>query len=616
MSLGMIVKGGQDAGAGGSVELSVKVKAKERPADAGNAVNLAINVKAAAIHQVSFVGYYCDEEGNVIVGDDGAQQNETIEVQDVRHGGQATLPANLARSYEADGGAQAECWVDGWYAYGPDGALQKVDLADYEVTGGTTLVCYWKRGYVVRLDPNNGSDAGGGAVFDGIVGGGPEGHVAVARDVAFEEGSASGDPDGYVAPEFPEAERAGYVFKGWYWADGTGIKDSHGRAVLDEATGCVAEAGDTKGYDFFRTECADGRTPTLYAKWELGPRVRIDLEGAVTDSGTARLYCWPGRGYTLDAPAADKEVQDGFLVTSETLPAGGLDVTDALAITRNPTHALSTKVFKGWGYETTSDGTREQRELVSCERDDDDACTYWLLPLALDYLSDDIASWNDISSPEDEASAPAGSRRATWAALYDTARISVTAPFRVTFQKEAATEGGTEIRPYTADELEGKAGALPQIYSPAQPFYNRSSVGEGEESVPVSVYVSAIECVDKGAGTLFPCTTDDKRVLGLGETDAFIGGAGAQTALRFGYDAASGANHASAGADAARWLVLPPAMTDAAPSKELYFGLDLTKVQLNRNAIVMGGTPISGSAAASSYVEALANVRYTYAVAS
>ena len=218
VSLGMIVKGGQDAGAGGSVELSVKVKAKERPADAGNAVNLAINVKAAAIHQVSFVGYYCDEEGNVIVGDDGAQQNETIEVQDVRHGGQATLPANLARSYEADGGAQAECWVDGWYAYGPDGALQKVDLADYEVTGGTTLVCYWKRGYVVRLDPNNGSDAGGGAVFDGIVGGGPEGHVAVARDVAFEEGSASGDPDGYVAPEFPEAERAGYVFKASYIA--------------------------------------------------------------------------------------------------------------------------------------------------------------------------------------------------------------------------------------------------------------------------------------------------------------------------------------------------------------------------------------------------------------
>ncbi len=214
-----------------------------------------------------------------------------------------------------------------------------------------------------------------------------------------------------------------------------------------------------------------------------------------------------------------------------------------------------------------------------------------------------------------------------WAALYDTARISVTAPFRVTFQKEVEVEGGEEVRPYTADELEGKLGALPQIYSPKQRFYNRSTAGEGASSVPVSVYVSAIECVDKGAGSLFPCTSDERRVLGLGETDSFIGGAGATTALRFGYDSFLGANRVTAGADPSTWIVLPPAELPAeggasAPSRELYFGLDLTKVKLNRGAIAMGGgsgesgsSSSSSSAASSSYVETLANVKYTYSVA-
>ncbi len=176
------------------------------------------------------------------------------------------------------------------------------------------------------------------------------------------------------------------------------------------------------------------------------------------------------------------------------------------------------------------------------------------------------------------------------------------------------------MRPYTADELEGKLGTLSQIYSPKQGFYNRSTAGEGDASVSVSVYVSAIECIDKGAGSLFPCSTDDRRVLGLGETESFIGGAGAQTALRFGYDPFLGQNRVAAGSDAATWIVLPPAPEpiaggEAAASKELYFGLDLTKVSLNRGAIAMGGAGASSSAATTSYVETLANVKYTYSVA-
>lgn len=626
VSLGVSVRADEVApedGASGSVSLGVAV----RPADlglenigdaSGGSVLLGVEVKPAAMHRVSFVEYECDDFGNVKLE---TRRDLPAFTQEVRDGDCAIAPTGLTNG---------DFWLDGWYVGSPGGTIgERVDdLSSRPITGGTTYYCLWKKGYVVKLDPNNGARADGSAVFDGAVDG--AGYVMVPRDVAFEEGGGTGDPDGYAAPEFPAATRVGYRFAGWYWADDTGIKDAYGRAVLKDADGSpVADAGtDDLGYDFFREYGADGGK-TLYAKWELGPRVQIDLEGAQTAGGYAKLYCWPGRGYTLTSPAADKEIESGFLINDDTLPEGGLDITASLAITQNPTHQLSTKIFRGWGYEVQTGGALDERELVSCEKAGEDSFAYTLLPLALDYLADDISGWNSLSSPEEDPTAPAGSRRALWSALYDTARISVAAPFRVTFQKEVSVEGGTETRPYTADELEGKLGALPAIYSPKQGFYNRSTAGEGADRVPVSVYVSAIECVDKGAGSLFPCTTDDRRVLGLGETDSFIGAlaSGAATAIRFGYDDFLGANHATVGQDRSTWIVLPPAEEPAAgaeavPSRELFFGLDLTKVKLNRGAIAMGGgagssssSSSSSSAAQSSYVETLANVKYTYSVA-
>lgn len=466
--------------------------------------------------------------------------------------------------------------------------------------------------YTIKLDPNNGTRAD---AFKGSV---SPARLAVAADSKYDKacdegtlGEYEGDkPQGVSADALAAvaATRPGYVFDGWYWADEASGLDQHGRVQL---AGSPVDLYALADYDFVRANA--GRT--LYAKWALGPRVRIDLEGAVTADGYARLYCWPGRGYTFAEPAADKELETGFVVSA--IDEGGLDVTAALGVTQNPTHQLSTKVFSSWGYETQgSSGALEQEKLVTCEKNGTSGGTagtarfaYRLMPAALAYATDEIETWRNISSPEEDPAAPAGSRRAMWSALYDTARISVAAPFRVTFQKEqTGAEGGTTAVPYTADELD----VATRIYSAAQPFYNRSTAGEGDAATPVSVYVSALECVDKGAGTLFPCTTDERRVLGLGDADTFITDVGSPRALRFGYDTFLGQNRVSATTDAATWIVLPPA-GDADTPKQLYFGFDLTKVQLNRAAIMTAAG--SSADAAAGYVETLANVKYTYSVA-
>lgn len=467
--------------------------------------------------------------------------------------------------------------------------------------------------YTIKLDPNNGTRAD---AFKGSV---APARLSVAVDSKYDKacdegtlGEYEGDkPQGISADVLAavSAKRPGYVLDGWYWADDAKDPDQYGRAQLMSAP---VDLGELADYDFVRANA--GRT--LYAKWKLGPRVRIDLEGAVTEGGYAKLYCWPGRGYTFAEPAIDKELEAGFVVS--TIDEGGLDVTAALGVTQNPAHQLSTKVFSSWGYETQgSSGALQQEKLITCEKNGTTGGTtgttrfaYRLMPAALAYATDEIETWRNISSPEEDPAAPAGSRRAMWSALYDTARISVAAPFRVTFQKEQPTaEGGATAVPYTADELD----VATRIYSAAQPFYNRSTAGEGDAAAPVSVYVSALECMDKGAGTLFPCTTDERRVLGLGDTDTFITDAGSPRALRFGYDAFLGQNRVSATANAATWIVLPPAGDDDTP-KQLYFGFDLTKVQLNRAAIMTAGASSSADAVAG-YVETLANVKYTYSVA-
>lgn len=626
--LGINVKAGTATGSGGSVELGVKVEAGELPSGGDGEVLLGINVKAAEVHQVSFVGYYCDEHGGVIE-DDGVQRKETIEVQAVRHGGHASEPGNLERT-DADG---TRYWVDGWYAYGQDGTgaqtMERVNLDTYEVTGGTTFFCYWKKGYVVRLDANNGSTADGTPVFDGEVDGANSSFVAVERDVDFEGAHDSGDPEGYDAPAFPAATRPGYVFAGWYWADESGLKDHYGRVELREATGDpVASAEDEKGYDFFREHCAGGATPTLYAKWVLAPLVRIELEGATgtgADTGV-NLWFWPGRGYALSQPALDKEIEAGFILRHDDVPESGLDVTETLAIAGNPHPSYPAQAFRGWGYSVQGEtGQADPVELVSCKKGEDGAFSYLLGSRVFDYMTDDM-EYSGPADADDMAGAPAGQKKATWQALFDAARISVTAPFEVTFQKKGASYASdeTDVVAFALDELEGKLG-WNWIESIEQRFYNKSSIGSGEESAPVTVYVSAIECIDVGASAIFPLRDDasDKKVFSLYEEGMLGGGAGGAIggegpsgpSLRFGYATDGGANKATANAsNPVEWMRLPPAEGDAC-SKELYFGLDLSKVRLNRSAIAMGAPPSSSaSAVVSQYVAGLANIKYTYSV--
>ncbi len=591
---------GAGVGQGGSVELGAKVAAKGRPASGANEVELAINMKAASIHQVSFVGYYCDESGNVIE-EEGSPQRETIEVQDVRHGGHAAAPANLARTYDAGGGAQAECWVDGWYAYGAGGALQKVDLATYEVTGGTTLVCYWKRGYVVRLDPNNGADSTGAPVFDGAVAGASSGYVAVPRDAAFEEGNTTGDPGGYAAPELPEATRAGYRFAGWYWADPTGIKDAHGRAILKDIDGDPVAAADAElPYDFFREHCADGASPTLYAKWEIPneARVRIHLADA-RRSGVADVdvWFWQGRGYALERPEADKEVTPGFVITSKDEAPDPLD----LGIDQNPTPPSSTQYFAGWGYQVSDVTPMELRYLITCVRQPADAdstkaaYTYafgdWMFNR--DYLDADSMTWTAATDADDATGAPSGQRLVTWAALFKTAKINVSAPFRVTFTKERGTDPAAH-EPYMADDLTWTGDKTePWVMSAEQPFTN---------SGDTDVYVSRIECVDAGAAALFPEGAKGIRVFSLGTSQATPESG---QAIFFGY-AGEGKDVSVGAADPTKWIVLKNA--SGANRTLLYFGLNIHDAGFNRDGVILGDDENA------SYTAGLANVKYTYSV--
>lgn len=622
VALGIVVKGAQEQTAqGGSVELAVKLAAKDAPVAVEGAVDLLVNVKARPVHRISFVGYYCDEEGNVVLNDDGSQKKETIEVQDVVEGGRVSVPTNLARTDERG----TEYWVDGWYSYDALGKPYQIDVETYEAAAGATIFCYWKQGYAVKLDPNNGQDAStGAAVFDGTV---EKAYVSVERDLAFEQEHPMGDPDGFTPPAFPAATRAGYVFKGWYWADPSGVHDHHGRAELDEATGVVADADDAKGYDFFREHCADA-VPTLYAKWEVAPLVKVQLEearGAQQDEWID-LWFWPGRGYSLQRPVADKEIEPGFVIGRDDVPEEGLDVTAGLNIAYNPAPRYSTQVFSGWGYEVQGDaGALVPIELVSAHKaEGQDGFTYTLGPLAFDYVNSKL-QWTGPAADDNDPSAPAGQKVATWTPLFDFAHISVTAPFEVVFQKkgDAWATDATDVDAYTADELDRKSGWT-WVESIEQSFYNRSSAGEGEESVPVSVYVSGIECVDTGAGSLIPSAdgASDKRVFSLYDTPLLGGGTGGNASLgaasakavSFGYATDRDANKVIVGAnDPASWIVLDPAGNDDA-AEVLYFGLDLTKVRLNRSAIALGSPPGSDSDAASSYKAPLANVKYTYSV--
>lgn len=190
--------------------------------------------------------------------------------------------------------------------------------------------------------------------------------------------------------------------------------------------------------------------------------------------------------------------------------------------------------------------------------------------------------------------------------------ISVTAPFRVAFQK-GEPDAQTGSVAYSPAELEPSASAW--VESVPQAFVNNSRA-DGEDA---DVYVAAIECIDVRASDFFPArasqAADGSSQVGSTKNALWLyrsgsGGKGAALAeapaladgLRFGWvkDASYLVENGDANA-----LVLAHGRND-----HLYFGLDLREVAFDETAL-FAGVDESGR---TQYDAQLANVKYTYRV--
>ena len=450
-----------EAGASGSIDLGIAVGFHEEEAnrtetETGGSIDIGIAVATLPYHDVHFVGIYCDDYDNI------TDERETLGgAQKVPHGEAPDEPAGADR----DG-----YWLEGWYAKDPSVYTDRDDnpllaLDELEVTADTVLYCLWKKGYVVKLDANNGTDATVAALFGGAVA--APAHVMMPRDLAYDEDGGEA-PAGVAYADFPKATRPGYAFKGWYWPEtkwqaGQEVPktDEHGRAVLSEAAGPVVPADGSEGempYDELRAHSGD----TLYAKWEVAPSVRITLDDArdaELNYGIS-LWFWPGRGYTLAAPSADMELTAGAVATS----AGEVP----LQVAHNPVPEHAAQYFSGWGYGNAikTDAGYADDQLLSCEKVEDDSgkggwYRYSLTERAFagDYVGEGMA-WVDTryTAPDPDT----GGLKTTWDALATSAHIRVRAPFEVTFEKAGdgydPDSNPGDVAPYAPDELEWEEG--------------------------------------------------------------------------------------------------------------------------------------------------------------
>ena len=600
--------------AGGSVDLGINVGLRQQsPAASAGSVDVGIALDYLRYHEVSFVGYYCDAEGNIV----SSKESETIQTSRVAQGESplASAPSAdaLKRVDDWDDNDGTEYWADVWYTQNPAACtpeelakLKPVSLDAVEVTGDTVLWCLWKKGYIVKLDPNNGDDGHGNAVFDGAV---TPGYVSVERNAEYDEALATGGtlPDDLDEryrvdhADFPVPTRDGYVFAGWYDPATENGKplvdwDDHGRIRLGAEVVGVPVAGQTgtMRYEEFYEHKDTGRT--LYAKWELDRGVEIKLKG-VRDASSAEvplsIWHWTGRGYVLERPYDGMEVDPAATIIDAAGAAG-------LNIERNPIPDYPTQYFIGWGY-----GDDSSHPLVTCEKDEaTGAYAYALAEAAFaePYVKD--GAWADVAhttTAQDEATGEEV-RCTEWIALFGTAPIRVSAPFEVTFDIENPDDADNPL-PYPLERLEYVAGVQERIYSSAKDFRNYSDQ---------AVFVSGIECLDVGASAILPGGAAGAKIFSLGKPDHVFGDA---SSIRFGYASASGANKVSLGAydpDRAKrgdYLVLPAAADADHPGvATLRYGLDLQAARFNKAAIAVG------DAEDSSYIAKVANVKYTYSV--
>lgn len=593
-------------GASGSVDLGIDVGLRaQAPASGAGVVDIGIDVSYLGYHQVSFVGYYCDDSGAV----DVTRGSETIATHKVAFGAHAVAPDGMKR-VDDEG---AEYWADAWYAENPAACtpeelakLTPASLDSIEIAGDTVLYCLWRKGYIVKLDPNNGDDGHGASVFDGVV---APGYVSVERNADYDQTLADGGElpaeleDRYRVDyaDFPVPTRAGYVFAGWYDPETENGKplvnwDDHGRVRLaDEVVGTpVGEQEGSMRYEEFYAHKDAGRT--LYAKWELDPGVEVRLAGARNAEAaevSLSIWHWPGRGYALQRPYDSMEIAPGVV-----LATGPGEI--ALGVERNPIPDYPTQYFIGWGY---GDGGGDA--LLTCTKDEATGSYAYALAasaFAEPYVKDGV--WVDVAhttvTKDEETGEEA--RSTAWEALFGTAPIRVSAPFEVTFDIENADDPDHPL-PYSLDRLEYVAGVQERIYSSPKAFRNYSDQ---------AVFISGIDCLDVGASAILPGGAAGAKIFSLGKQDHAFGDA---SSIRFGYAAASGANRVSLGAyDADRaargdYLVLPAAADEGHPgTATLRYGLDLQGARFNKAAIAVGDEDDA------SYVAKVANVKYTYSV--
>lgn len=575
---------------------------------------LSIKLKSAPCHTVSFVAYYVDSNC-VIERSDGIPITAT-EAQQIADYRTVTEPP----SFEG----QVDRIFIGWAETNPEtldvinetAFSDAVDFATRKIGEATTFYALLKsRDYSIRLDANNGSADCGGTVAE-------PGQIAVPRNSDYDN-----DPNGKEPPagisyaDIPVATRPGYVFKGWYWPktqDGTPegpvVTDSYGRAVLRE-DGLAAPAEGTPGFDpdsemsYVDIRANSGRT--LYAKWEVAPSIKLNLTDALDAEGKwgISLWYWPNRGYTVERPANDLELREGASIYGST---GDKVVELSSMIAHNPIPG-SSQYFRGWGYQAQSGGELKEAFLLRCAKDEEGGYSYALSNKAFaePFVSD--GAWVCPSADLGEDGFD-GWKKLDLTVISGAARISVSAPFEVTFQKSG--DGGATSA-YSPDELEWTAedaAAGRSEWIASEPF-DFTNTGDTD------VYVSGVECLDVGASAILPGGSAGEKIFSLYEKAGYPAGADGiaeKQAIPFGYTAVGHSNKVTVSAlDEDKWITLPLKQAGESFSKQLYYGLHVSKAAFNRAAIAIGN-PSGGAGGTgnpdNSYIAKVANVKYTYSV--
>lgn len=604
-------------GAAGNDEVLADAAAsldETRSQQAVGPTTLAIKLKSAPYHTVTFVEYYVDEAGTIETAADGAPSAHVY-----------TARVADSRPAEPRPEVPAAHWLDGWFrtdpaeagSTDPSALGDRVDFASERITGDVTFYGMLKTGFTLYLDGN---------AADATVK--TPGLVTVARDLDYE--SACGDDPANMTRtgvEFgdgtPRAGRAGYDFKGWYWPDFTSdgktqVDTVNGGVLLKNRDGDPALGLDADGNPTSLTygEMLEHRGETLYAKWEVAKTVKIRLAGAKAKakpsaSGDDGLFVWfwPGRGYTTVDPTVSAAAAAEATVTQ---PGAAI-----LDFGQLPFPQYATQYFAGWGV-PNADPANDNDYLIRSDKEGD-VYSFALTDRAFggDYVDNTGGAMAWVGPAEDDGT---GQLECTWDVVYKTAQISVRAPFEVTFKERSDDNatGANELakmdidaldgiysEPFTMDGLSGKAF----VESP-QEFTNTSRERD--------VYISSIECVNVGAGAILPGGGTGAAVFSLAESPQgplgpFPTGG---TAINFGY-AGSSANMDIDRGRPETWIRLQRVDQETAKERPrvLWYGLDLATSGFDSTKIAFGGAGgASGSIAGGSYVAKIANVKYTYSV--